>query len=192
MEVCDVDADGDCLYRCLLCCLRGDPEVCRELSLSTDGVTTLRSTIAQSVRENLEVRKWLRTLLRLHKQTEGGINLTEDNPLLAGARSLTDVAENITTNRVWASQVEVNVARLLVAPFGIAIVVVEGASDSAADQLLAALNQARMPRCIVLVRVNQCHYRFLRLRSITIFCTAWLIYKSAHMAMTEDKDSQLF
>lgn len=192
MEVCDVDADGDCLYRCLLCCLRGSPTACRKLSLSTGGVTTLRATIAQNVRENLEVRKWLRTLLRLHKQTEGGINLTEDNPLLAGARSLADVSDNITTNRVWASQVEINIARSLVAPCGIAIVVVEGDSDSAADQLLAALNQTGEPRCIVLVRVHQCHYRFLRLRSTTIFSTAWLIYKSAQMAMTEDEDSQLF
>lgn len=81
-----------------------------------------------------------------------------ENPLLHGIRSLEDIANNITVERVWASQIEASVVRMLLGKVDVDLVLLEGASDSAANQLLAALNSVKTTRCIVMVRVDDCHY----------------------------------
>lgn len=58
MEVCDVDADGDCFYNCVLTCLRDDTALWDALSLPSDlqeAITQVRETIAGYVQTDKEV-----------------------------------------------------------------------------------------------------------------------------------------
>lgn len=139
------------------------------------------------------MQQWLRRLISLYKDTGDIKTLQMENPLLHGIRSLEDIANNITVERVWASQIEASVVRMLLGKVDVDLVLLEGASDSAANQLLAALNSVKTTRCIVMVRVDDCHYRYLRqVSKQTIFTTAWLLHLSTCMAMHEDEDDQLF
>ena len=89
---------------------------------------------------------------------------------------------------------EPNSLRDLCAPHDIALIVVEGDTDSAANQLLASLDKIVQPRCVVLVRLEDRHYNYLEGLSDggRTFNTAWLVYVVACMAMVEDAGSQLF
>lgn len=104
------------------------------------------------------MQQWLRRLISLYKDTGDIKTLQMENPLLHGIRSLEDIANNITVERVWASQIEASVVRMLLGKVDVDLVLLEGASDSAANQLLAALNSVKTTRCIVMVRVDDCHY----------------------------------
>lgn len=198
MNVADVDADGDCFYRCLLCCIREDRALYDGLALSAlpgNAILQLREHVARHIRDDPEVRGWLRSLLLTIKgmvDPEDAAGIKEDNPLLSGARSLQMVSDNITVDRVWASQTEISVVRRTLSEHELALVVVEGDSPSAADQLLAALDKLLAPRCVVLVRVHNCHYRFLRMRRRKIFNVAWLVHMACGLAMVQDEDDQLF
>lgn len=198
MDVADVDADGECFYRCLVCCIRRDRTLYEGLSLSAvpgNAISQLREHVAYHIRGDPEVREWIRALLLTMKRLEDPevvAGIMEDNPLLYGARSLQGISDNITLGKAWASQTEVGIVRRSLGAYGIGLVVVEGESPSAADQLLAALDKLLTPRCIVLVRVHNCHYRFLRMQRLTIFNTAWLVYGACCMAMLQDDEDQLF
>lgn len=193
MEVCEVSADGDCFYHCVVQCTRG-----HGCCLDTT-VAMLRAGIAQYVREDARVREWIRLLVKLYKDDTA--TLKQENPLLKNVRSLQDISDNITVKGVWASQIEVGVTQLMLATHQMSLVVVEANCASAADQLLAALDKATLPWAMVLVRVEDCHYRFLQLsrsssdtraEPIRIFDTAWLLYHAACLVMLEDSDDQLF
>lgn len=189
----DVAADGDCFYRCVLCCLRGDAPVWAGLGLPDTprvAILALRRLVAWHIREDDEVIGWVTSLIML--QLGEPTALREDNPLLRGAKSLSGAAANVETGGAWASQIEVGVVRKLTAAHGIEVVVLEGGGASAADQMLAALDKTRAARCLVLVRVDDCHYCFLRLGLRRLFSTAWLTYRAACEAMLEDFDDQLF
>ena len=197
LHVNDVAADGDCFYTCFVLCLRKDEMVLWSI-LRADpqsieaGVPRLRAVVAEEVCTTQHGRDCLRTLILICKAT-GDMELRKDHPLLGGARSLKDIARNITAERVWASQIEVGMAQRITAAYDIGLVVVEGATSSAANQLLASLDKVQQERCVVLVRVNDSHYNFISgAQSETIFSTGWLVYRAACAAMLEDVEDQLF
>lgn len=195
-EVCDVQADGSCFYRCLVSCALGDSPLwdClfRTAFSQDQAIAHLRRRVARHVCNDSEARESLRSLILLHKQMGEASQLLEDHPLLQNAASLDDIAKNIRVHGVWASQVEVEAAKAITAAASTALVILEGESNSAADQLIAAIDKVHFARCIVMVRVDDCHYRFLRLKECKVFNTAWLIYAAGCLAMLEDGDDQLF
>lgn len=195
LEVCDVDADGECFYRCLVRCLQQDAAVWSGLGLPEEewhAILCLRGLVARCVRDDQEVGAWIHALVRLYKEAGSAADLADENPLLNGARCLKDVSYNITVGRAWASQVEVMVAQRETAGHGVALVVLEAGCASSSDQLLAALDKTAAPRCAVLVRVRQCHYCYLALGTRRVFHTAWLVYRAAVLAMLDDPDDPLF
>lgn len=184
-----MQADGDCFYHCVLQCTRG------HTCCPATTVASLRARIARHVRENARVRQWIRRLIQLH--TEDTATLKQENPLLQDVRSLQDISDNITIRGVWASQIEVGVTQLILDPHQVSLVIMEADSASAANQLLAALDKVKLPWTMVLIRVEDCHYRLLQFSSsmsepIRIFNTAWLLYQAACLVMLEDSDEQLF
>ena len=186
LNVCDVLADGNCFYRCYVQCFgtEGDEE---------EDVMSLRQLVAGCVTTDPGTRSSLKSLLVIMKECrDNREELYMDNPLMEGARSLADIAANITANHVWASQIEVGVVRKLAAIHGVALVVVEGGTSSATDQLIAALDKAGQPLCVVFVRIDNCHYQYLTGSTQKVFPTDWLIYKACTMAMLEDAEDQLF
>ena len=196
LQVCDVDADGECFYRCFVACAEEDEALWTMLfrpSFSqAQAISCLRRRVAKHVCENDEAREWIRSLILMHKDTG---SIVEEHPLLQNASSLNDVYKNVTVHRVWASQVEYEVVQRFAKWANIALIIVEGTTTSAANQLLAAVDKVRCARCIVFVRIDDCHYQYLRVdkRQVhKIFNTAWLIYAAAQLAMLEDADDQLF
>lgn len=190
LQVCDVEADGDCFYSCVVRCLSQDVAILKALLLPRNpdlAVSRLREAVAYCVEEDDEVRGWIRRLLLLNKATGGGISLREDNPLLEDASSLSDMAHNIVERRVWASQLEVLIAQKLTGGQGVALLVLEGGCSGAARQLMSAVQNANHKRCIVVIRVNQCHYQFLSMHPShgRIFDTDWLMWRAACMEAGE-------
>lgn len=186
LTLCDVPADGDCFYTSYVRSALGQlpPNIEKRIN------KLLRTRVAANVLQDRSVQKMLKSLVVLCKQCKSD-NLVEEHPLIVGAQSLSDVADNIKDNKVWASQVEVSIVQQFAAKRKVALIVVEGNTESAADQLMAALDKATMEKCMVLVRMDQCHYQYLWMNG-GVFSTAWLIYLAAQMAMLEDPDAQLF
>ena len=188
MHLCDVPGDGDCFYTSIVRCLCNSPEILGLPSCETEAVDGLRALVADEICSTAP-HGCLRSLVVLCKKDR---TLKDEFPLLKGAASLEAVAANITEKRVWASEIEVEASRSLLRPFGTALVVLQDGADSAADQLLAAVDKIELGKCILLVRVNDNHYQYLAEATQTVFNTAWLIYKASILVMTEDEDDQLF
>lgn len=199
----EIAGDGHCFYRCVVRSLLHNivlPPGARIIGIDEDegrveerdAVRHLREFVADRVIRDKDVKEWIRTLIHLHRGTDGGINLTADNPLLARARCLSDVAGNIVHRNVWASQIEIQIVKRQLEHNGIALVLVERSQISAANALIAATDKISLPLALLVVRVETCHYNLITLAGAKLLPTAWLMYKAACLAMLEDDDHQLF
>lgn len=167
LELCDVPGDGDCFYTC----------IARSLGREDEYVSALRSAVATLLIRDHQERKTLLRLCRLHRKCPEIVPVN-DNPLLEGAKSLEDIAANIRSNGVWASQIEVGIVqRMLAETEQISLIVLEAGCQDAGDQMASCLGSVSSDRCMFLVRVDQCHYQYVRCHyGAGVHNTHWMRY----------------
>ncbi len=151
--------------------------ICK-LSVNKAGISGLRQAVADEIKNGSRVQAWVRDLMMLSKDCPESL---EDFPALQEALEESAPAEPdditatlanaITTNGTWVSEIEVTIMQNLFSKIDITLFVISVPSRHSIkhdyhmeERLLSALQQnISSSRCMVLIHVNNDHYMFMSL-----------------------------
>lgn len=174
----DVAMDGNCFYRCLARCVSKDMGL--TASIEAEGmeedeiVVKLRKLFAKSLCRHAFIQQWVSYVVEAVRACP---ECVADYPVLEvlSIDSLLTLEEPgfdcfirrcaraIRQEGMWASELEVTIARRWLHVHDIGLLIVEQSDDVAgvADQIRKIVQHDVHKRCLVFIRIEHVHYEYL-------------------------------